>query len=107
MSQHPLTRRRFLASLSAGALVALAACQRPIPPPTTEPEPESTPVAPLPLLSVGVAGTSAALQPIARRFSSFLGGVVQGYRVEFAGRAVASTFGNLHVRRLRAHVSHP
>lgn len=87
MGQHPLSRRRFIASLSAGALVALTACQRPNTTPTPEKMPTPLPTAtptPLPILSVGVAGTSAVLLPIAQRFSSFLGGVVQGYRVEFA-----------------------
>ena len=86
MAQHPLTRRRFLASLSAGAVVALAACQRsgPTPTPAPDPTPEPTAVPPLPLLSVGVAGMNATLLPIAKGFSSFLGAAVQGYRVEFA-----------------------
>ena len=81
-----LSRRKFLASLSAGALVALAACQRPPQAPTPEasPTPEPTPPPPLPILSVGLAGANATLLPIAQQFSGFLGGAVQGYRVQFA-----------------------
>src|SRR5690349_1275457 len=76
MSQQPLTRRRFLASLSAGALIALAACQRPGPTPTPAPTPAATPVPPL---------------PIAQGFASFLGTAVQGYRVEFEAGDASET----------------
>ncbi|MFN8517609.1 MAG: CapA family protein, partial [Chloroflexia bacterium] len=83
---------RFLASLSAGAVVALAACQRsgPAPTPAPDPTPEPTAVPPLPLLSVGVTGTNTTLLPIAKGFSSFLGAAVQGYRVEFAEGAASA-----------------
>lgn len=88
MHRHHLSRRRFLASLSAGAIVALAGCQRPPGVPIPEPAPMATPLPPpLPVLSVGVAGANASLTPIAQGFSAFLGAAVQGYRVRFAADA--------------------
>lgn len=88
MQTGALSRRRFLASLSAGALLALAGCQRP----ETTATPEvvrlatatTAPPPPLPVLRVGMAGTNSTLLPLAQQFSGFLSGAVQGYRVEFA-----------------------
>ena len=85
-----LSRRRFLASLSAGALVVLAACQRAPSIATPEPTPAPTPPPPPPpVLRVGVAGTNATLVPIAQRLSGYLGKVVPGYNVQFAASAAA------------------
>lgn len=87
MHRRSLSRRTFLASLSAGALTLLAACKGAPPPANSgEPEtpPEPTPTPPPPTLHIGTPDGSALPVAFARGLSGYLADQVPDQPVELA-----------------------